>query len=110
MQKQQHLSCRSKHSPDTKDHSQALTTKQSLNHTKHPDNRDVNTETQNKRKIILNALKSVPTRPMKERQGDGLQLKASNLQNFSPLFFREDRPTSDPEHSPKDHLQDRFIM
>jgi hypothetical protein len=47
---------------------------------------------------------------MKERQGDGLQLKAPKLQNFSPLFFREDRPTSDPEHSPKDHLKDRFIM
>jgi hypothetical protein len=47
---------------------------------------------------------------MKERQGDGLQLMTSNLQNVSPLFFKEDRPTSDPESSPKDHLQNRFIV
>jgi hypothetical protein len=47
---------------------------------------------------------------MKERQGGGLQHKTSNLQNVSPLLFREDSPTSDPENSPKDHLQNRNIL
>jgi hypothetical protein len=47
---------------------------------------------------------------MKERQGDGLQHKTSSLQNAASLSFREDNPTSDPEHSPKDHLQNRNML
>jgi hypothetical protein len=47
---------------------------------------------------------------MKERQGDELQQKTSSLQNVSLLFFREDSPTFDPENSPKDHMQNRYIV
>jgi hypothetical protein len=47
---------------------------------------------------------------MKERQSDGLQQKASSLQAVSPIIVRKDSPTSDPENSPKDHLQNRYIL
>jgi hypothetical protein len=47
---------------------------------------------------------------MEERQSDRLQVKAPSLQTVSPIIVRKDSPTSDPENSPKDHLQNRYIL
>jgi hypothetical protein len=47
---------------------------------------------------------------MEERKSDRLQQKTTSLQNVSPIFFRKDRPTSDPENSPKDHMKNRYIL
>jgi hypothetical protein len=47
---------------------------------------------------------------MEERQSDRLQQKAPILQKVSPIIVRKDSPTSDPENSPKDHLQNRYKL
>jgi hypothetical protein len=47
---------------------------------------------------------------MEESQSDRLQVKAPSLQTVSPIIFRKDSPTSDPENSPKDHLQNRYKL
>jgi hypothetical protein len=75
--------------------------------------KDNHGDTQNNTKqqrLVHNSLKSVPSGPMKKRQSDGLQQKASSLQAVSPIIVRKDSPTSDPENSPKDHLQNRYIL
>jgi hypothetical protein len=47
---------------------------------------------------------------MEESQSDRLQVKAPSLQTVPPIIVRKEFPTSDPENSPKDHLQKRYIL
>jgi hypothetical protein len=104
---------RAKTLPDSRDHHKGPNTTQHRTARRLIRMTNSHGDTQNNTKqqrLVHNSLKNVPSGPMEECQSDRLQQKAPSLHNVSPIIVRKDNPTSDPENSPKDHLQNRYIL